>query len=185
MFSDISARKRAELGMAAARVEAEKANRAKDEFLAMLGHELRNPLAPMLTALQCYACAVTIPREQDVLERQVRHLAGMVDDLLDVSRITRGKLDLKGQPIELCPSWSAQWSSPGRFSRSAGTWSTSWFRRRGWSQRRPRTAGAVRQSPDQCGQVQRAWPRILVRVGRRGDFVRYQRARQGAPRPGP
>ena len=101
MFSDISERKRAQLGMARARAEAETANRAKDEFLAMLGHELRNPLAPMLTALQLLRLRGHQSREQEVLERQVRHLAGMVDDLLDVSRITRGRLELKRQPIEL------------------------------------------------------------------------------------
>ena len=101
MFSDITERKQAELGMARARAEAETANRAKDEFLAMLGHELRNPLAPMLTALQLMRLRGHQSREQEVLERQVRHLAGMVDDLLDVSRITRGRLELKRQPIEL------------------------------------------------------------------------------------
>ena len=69
-------------------------NRAKDEFLAMLGHELRNPLAPILTALQLLRLRGIDAgeRERDVIERQVRHLVGLVDDLLDVSRITRGKI---------------------------------------------------------------------------------------------
>ncbi len=86
-----------------ARVEAEAASRAKDVFLAMLGHELRNPLAPILTALQLMqlrddgACS----RERLVIERQVNHLVRLVDDLLDVSRITRGKLELARQPIEI------------------------------------------------------------------------------------
>jgi len=101
LFSDITARKRAELGLQVARGEAERASRAKDEFLAMLGHELRNPLAPMLTALQLMRLRGQHSSEQDVLERQVKHLARMVDDLLDVSRITRGKIELKRQPTEI------------------------------------------------------------------------------------
>ena len=81
--------------------EAAQASRAKDEFLAMLGHELRNPLAPMRTALQLMRLRGSESREQDVLDRQVTHLSRLVDDLLDVSRITRGKIELDRRPIEL------------------------------------------------------------------------------------
>jgi signal transduction histidine kinase/DNA-binding response OmpR family regulator len=81
--------------------EAARANRAKDEFLAMLGHELRNPLAPMVTALQLMRLRGLGSKEQDVLERQVAHLARLVDDLLDVSRITRGKIELDRRKVEL------------------------------------------------------------------------------------
>jgi len=89
--------------LASARRAAESANRAKDEFLAMLGHELRNPLAPILTALQLLRLrgVEAGERERTIIERQVRHLVGLVDDLLDVSRITRGKVLLKPEPIEL------------------------------------------------------------------------------------
>jgi CheY-like chemotaxis protein len=83
------------------RAEAEVANRAKDQFLAMLSHELRNPLAPMLTALQLMKLRGDQSREQDVLERQVGHLTRLVDDLLDVSRITGGKVELRKQPTEI------------------------------------------------------------------------------------
>jgi PAS domain S-box-containing protein len=83
------------------RRQAEAANRAKDEFLAMLGHELRNPLAPMLTALQLMRLRGVESREQDILERQVGHLTRLVDDLLDVSRITRGKIELRKREVEL------------------------------------------------------------------------------------
>jgi signal transduction histidine kinase len=83
------------------RREAESANRAKDEFLAMLGHELRNPLSPMLTALQLMRLRGTASREQDILERQVGHLTRLVDDLLDVSRITRGKVELRRERIDV------------------------------------------------------------------------------------
>jgi signal transduction histidine kinase len=82
-------------------VELAAASRAKDEFLAMLGHELRNPLAPMRTALQLMRLRGSESREQDVLDRQVNHLSRLVDDLLDVSRITRGKIELNRRPVEL------------------------------------------------------------------------------------
>jgi signal transduction histidine kinase/ActR/RegA family two-component response regulator len=82
--------------------EAASANRAKDEFLAMLGHELRNPLAPMVTALQLMRMRGRASKEQEVLERQVAHLARLVDDLLDVSRIARGKIDLDCRSVEVC-----------------------------------------------------------------------------------
>ena len=83
------------------RAEAESANRMKDEFLAMLGHELRNPLAPMVMALQVMRLRGGASREQDILERQVAHLTRLMDDLLDVSRITRGKIELRRRPLEL------------------------------------------------------------------------------------
>ena len=84
-----------------ARAVAETANRAKDEFLAMLGHELRNPLSPILTALQLLRMRGAETREQAVIERQVGHLVRLVDDLLDVSRVTRGKIELRRQRMEL------------------------------------------------------------------------------------
>jgi PAS domain S-box-containing protein len=71
------------------------ATRKKDEFLAMLGHELRNPLAPIVTATSLLRVrGHATSRELDILDRQARHLVRLVDDLLDVSRITSGKLAL-------------------------------------------------------------------------------------------
>ncbi len=86
-----------------ARAAAEEADRAKDEFLAMLGHELRNPLSPILTSLNLMQMrgSDSFRREREIIERQVHHLVNLVDDLLDVSRITRGKIQLKLEPIEL------------------------------------------------------------------------------------
>jgi signal transduction histidine kinase len=86
-----------------ARQEAEEANRTKDEFMAMLGHELRNPLSPMLTALELMRLRApdVLERERGILERQVEHLARLVDDLLDVSRIARGRVELKREVMEL------------------------------------------------------------------------------------
>ncbi len=101
-YYDITEQTRLEQAMHTARAEAETANRAKDEFLAILGHELRNPLAPILTALHLMQLrGVGAEKERVIIERQVRHLARLVDDLLDVSRITNGKIELKREPLEL------------------------------------------------------------------------------------
>jgi signal transduction histidine kinase len=84
-----------------ARALAESANRSKDEFLAMLGHELRNPLSPILTALQVMRMRGADSREQALIERQMGHVMRLVDDLLDISRITRGKIELRRSRAEL------------------------------------------------------------------------------------
>ncbi|MGZ6124799.1 MAG: hybrid sensor histidine kinase/response regulator, partial [Myxococcales bacterium] len=79
-------------------------DRSKDEFLAILGHELRNPLAPILTALHVMRLRSTdqsTERERAVIERQVTHLSRLVDDLLDVSRATMGKIDLRRERLDL------------------------------------------------------------------------------------
>jgi signal transduction histidine kinase/ActR/RegA family two-component response regulator len=79
------------------------ASQAKDEFLAMLGHELRNPLSPIVTALQLMKMRGDIKssKEQAVIQRQVDHLIRLVDDLLDVSRITQGKVELRCESVEI------------------------------------------------------------------------------------
>ncbi len=110
VFRDVTERYRAELDRAAladaerlARLRAEAASRAKDEFLAMLGHELRNPLSPIMTAVQLMKLRADdgTERERMVIERQAMHLTRLVEDLLDVSRITLGKLELQKAPIEM------------------------------------------------------------------------------------
>lgn len=80
---------------------------AKDEFLAILGHELRNPLAPMVTALELVRARGGETREHLVLDRQVRHLMRLVDDLLDVSRITRGEVELKMESVDFAAAVAA------------------------------------------------------------------------------
>jgi PAS domain S-box-containing protein len=81
------------------------ADRRKDEFLATLAHELRNPLAPIRYALHILklpgADAAIRERGRQMMERQVEHMARLVDDLMDVSRIMRGKIDLRKEPVEL------------------------------------------------------------------------------------
>jgi signal transduction histidine kinase len=80
-------------------------NRAKDEFLAMLSHEIRNPLGPIQMAMQLvgsgHADAATTERARQVVDRQVKHLVRLLDDLLDVSRITRGRIELRKQSINV------------------------------------------------------------------------------------
>jgi signal transduction histidine kinase len=89
--------------LATAKRAAESASRAKDEFLAMLGHELRNPLAPIVTALQLIRMrgGDFAVKEREVIERQTRHLVALVDDLLDVSRVAQGKIQLSRQMVEM------------------------------------------------------------------------------------
>ncbi|MEO8843456.1 MAG: PAS domain S-box protein [Kofleriaceae bacterium] len=84
-----------------ARELAESANRSKDQFLAILGHELRNPLAPIVTALKLLPEDRASARARDAIERNVKHLVRLVDDLLDVSRITQQKVQLEKTRVEL------------------------------------------------------------------------------------
>ena len=111
LIQDVTERVRLTDGLRVARQELERAledarlaNRRKDEFLAMLGHELRNPLAPIVTGLHLMRLREpTSPsdRERRIVERQVAHLVGLVDDLLDLSRVTRGKVQLRPERVEL------------------------------------------------------------------------------------
>jgi len=82
---------------------AERASRAKDDFLAMLGHELRNPLAPIVMALELMRLRgdQSLVKERSVIERQVHHLVRLIDDLLDVSRIARGKVRLERRAVDI------------------------------------------------------------------------------------
>jgi PAS domain S-box-containing protein len=84
-------------------IELTRANRTKDEFLAMLGHELRNPLSPIVTALELMRLRgdTSTAREQRLIKRQVDHLVRLVDDLLDIARLTRGKIDLKIERVDI------------------------------------------------------------------------------------
>src|SRR5208283_5392991 len=80
-------------------------DRRKDEFLALLAHELRNPLAPIRYALAANKKGGRTPelqkRGEEIIERQVMHMSRLLDDLLDISRITRSTLELKKNPTEL------------------------------------------------------------------------------------
>src|SRR5688572_4360175 len=94
LFSDITERKRAEEEL---RIAAQR----KDEFIAMLAHELRNPLAPIRTGLELIRLAgdskEAVARVRNLMDRQIGHMVRLIDDLLDVSRISAGKIQLKRQ----------------------------------------------------------------------------------------
>jgi PAS domain S-box-containing protein len=81
------------------------ADRRKDEFIATLAHELRNPLAPIRTGLEILRRVGELPptaaRTRDMMDRQLTHLVRLVDDLLDVSRVSRGKLELRAETLTL------------------------------------------------------------------------------------
>jgi PAS domain S-box-containing protein len=98
VIEDINERKHAEEDL-------READRRKDEFLATLAHELRNPLAPIRNSLHIFRLVgvqnPTIERVADMMERQVEHMVRMVDDLLEVSRISRGKIELRKERVEL------------------------------------------------------------------------------------
>ena len=98
VMRDVTDRKKAE-------VELAEANRRKDEFLAMLAHELRNPLAPILNALYLLRREKVVSAAQEeaagIIDRQVRQIIRLVDDLLDISRISLGKIHLRQERVEL------------------------------------------------------------------------------------
>ena len=102
---DITHRKEVEHTLAARAEELARTDRSKDEFLAMLAHELRNPLAPLRNAAEILQSASTGADEralaQQIIARQIENMSRMIDDLLDVSRITEGKIDLRKKPVAL------------------------------------------------------------------------------------
>ncbi|MBY0527310.1 MAG: CHASE3 domain-containing protein [Gemmataceae bacterium] len=103
--TDVSEAKRAEEELRRLATELSDNDRRKDEFLATLAHELRNPLAPIRNALQILKIAAgnqqVFEQTREMMERQLAHLVRLVDDLLDVSRITRGKIDLRRERVGL------------------------------------------------------------------------------------
>ncbi len=105
VLRDNTERKRFEEELRAKTVALEEADKRKNEFLAMLAHELRNPLAPLSTAvmlLQSPRCTTEMRAETvQVMERQVQKLTRLINDLMDVSRITSGKVQLKRERIDL------------------------------------------------------------------------------------
>ncbi|WP_052572980.1 PAS domain S-box protein [Haloferula sp. BvORR071] len=104
-FKDVTEQRKLEDALMAQTKALEEADRRKDEFLAMLAHELRNPLAPLRNAAEILQIDDTGPRErataQRLIRRQIENMSRMIDDLLDVSRITEGKIELRKQAVLL------------------------------------------------------------------------------------
>ncbi len=105
MAQETAARTWSAVETAHAQAELREANQRKDEFLAMLAHELRNPLAPISAAAELMEMAPLdaerVRRTSQVIGRQVRHMTGLVDDLLDVSRVTRGQVTINQAPQDM------------------------------------------------------------------------------------
>jgi signal transduction histidine kinase/PleD family two-component response regulator len=102
---NLAARTTAALEKSALYYEIRENDRRKNEFLAMLAHELRNPLAPIRNAVELLrrpdVAAEHFPVVSEIIDRQIQQLVRLVDDLLDISRITRGKITLRRQPVEM------------------------------------------------------------------------------------
>jgi signal transduction histidine kinase len=109
---------------AAARAAAEAANRTKDEFLATLSHELRNPLAPLRNALEILSLPGADPalaeQARQTMERQLKHMVRLVDDLLDLSRISRGVVTLRKERVELASAVHAALETSAPLIRQRG-----------------------------------------------------------------
>jgi PAS domain S-box-containing protein len=105
IFRDVTEKRQADRELAESRASLQAADRRKDEFLAMLAHELRNPLAPMRNSLEIMRLARDNRSVADqaisTMERQINQMVHLVDDLLDVARISRGKIALRRERIEL------------------------------------------------------------------------------------
>ena len=106
LVTDITDRKSMEMQLFRQAEELQKASQRKDEFLAMLAHELRNPLAPLANTLQIIRLEISgnslIEESLDIAERQIRHMTRLLEDLFDVSRTTRGIVELRKQPVDFC-----------------------------------------------------------------------------------
>ncbi|HEY8025885.1 MAG TPA: response regulator [Burkholderiaceae bacterium] len=104
-FTDITERKRTEDELRRVAKDMAEADRRRTEFLATLAHELRNPLAPLRNGLQVIRLAMndpsTLARTSEIMERQLSNMVHLVDDLLDVARITKGSISLKKKNIDL------------------------------------------------------------------------------------
>src|SRR5690606_20004532 len=102
---DVTREKEAEAALRESEKRLKEADRRKDEFLATLAHELRNPLAPISTGLELIRVAGDTPesveRVRTLMERQIAHMVRLIDDLMDVSRITSGKITLQREPTAL------------------------------------------------------------------------------------
>ena len=107
VLTDITEQKKLETELRCRMEALAEADRRKDEFLAMLAHELRNPLAPIRNAVAVMKmlgpAEPTQLQARDMIDRQVGHMARLIDDLLDVSRITRGKILLRKERLDLVP----------------------------------------------------------------------------------
>jgi signal transduction histidine kinase len=121
---DITKLRRAEHDLRSANQKLREADSRKNEFLAMLSHELRNPLAPIKNSLYILERAEPggpqVRRAYEVIGRQVLHMSRLIDDLLDVTRISRGKIRLQKERLDLCEPSAAPPRTTARSSARRG-----------------------------------------------------------------
>ena len=170
---DVSDRKRAEASLRRLALDLSEADRRKNEFLAMLAHELRNPLAPISNASRVLRSggrdSAAVKSASEMLERQVAQMSRLVDDLLDLSRITRGKIELRTQRIELAPViQQAVEAVRAQYTCMNHELSVALPPHAAPRRRRSRAPGAGgEQPPEQRVQVHRQWrPGLAHRRGR-------------------
>ncbi|QJD99450.1 PAS domain S-box protein [Massilia forsythiae] len=105
MFRDTTARKQGEADMQRLAIGASEENRRKSEFLAVLAHELRNPLAPIRTGLELMRMRgdspETVARVREMIDRQTTQMTHLISDLLDIARVTSGKIEIRKQAVDL------------------------------------------------------------------------------------
>ena len=171
---DITDRKRAEEAL-------READRRKDEFIALLAHELRNPLAPLRNGLQVMRLAAgdanAVAQARDMMDRQLGHMVRLIDDLLDISRISQNKMELRRSRVLLADVVSSAVETARPLIEAAGHELTvSLPAGAGLPRRRPDPAGpGVQQPAHQQRQVHRARRAHLAHrraAGRRGGRVR-------------
>ncbi|HWI84052.1 ATP-binding protein [Ramlibacter sp.] len=160
------------------RVEAEtalrRADRQKDEFLATLAHELRNPLAPIRTAAELIRRSEspnpTVQRAQAIIERQVLHLSRLVDDLLDISRISFGTIQLRQETVDLAAVAESARDSVAAPIHAAGLTLEQWT---------PLEPVLVRGDPTRLAQCVLNLLSNAIKFSRAGDHVALRVAQEG------
>jgi signal transduction histidine kinase len=160
----------AEIGRRAERLR--EADQRKDEFLATLAHELRNPLAPIRNALEILRLArddpVATQKAREMMERQVNQMVRLVDDLLDVSRITTGKLAVRKARSTCARRCATRWRRAARSSSRAGTRSSDFADEPLPVEATHAPRAGVLQPAQQRRQVHRAGGRIELCAAREG-----------------
>ena len=173
LFNDITERRRSEENLRRLAAELAETDRRKTEFLATLAHELRNPLAPISNGLQLMRVATDDPqareKARDMMERQLRHLVRLVDDLLDIARISSGKVELRKERGR-----AERAAQRGRIQHAAGQGGRA---HAGSPHARRRPAGRRRQHAPRAGREQP--PEQRRQVHARGRPHRADRAREG------
>lgn len=187
VFRDITDRKKMEDDLRQVAADLSESNRRKDEFLATLAHELRNPLAPIRNGLAMMRLAgdkgETIEQARNIMERQLSQMVRLVDDLMDLSRINRGKIELRKEQVQLADVLNSAIEASRPVIEEMGHQLTVTIPhaadRRG---SRPGATGpGVPEPAQQCREVQRARrPRVAHRRAtgqRRGGFREGYRRR--------